>query len=160
MAVYETPGNTGWEEERVELYEAFEDFAKKIEGARFFTGAEVTATRFRAKCESAKIMHFLGHCNSSAGNTKQHLTLAATSQDEDAVDQPQAATAENHTNSEYKVPTTPLTMSNLFTIPIRAIHFNLIACGSMSQVISSSDEPWGIVTVLLCAGATSIKGTI
>ena len=160
MAVYETLDNPGWEEQRVRSYEAFTDLAEEIEGARVFTGAEVTATRFRAECESAKIVHFLGHCNSSAGNTMQYLTLAGTSQDEDATHQQQADDAEKDTNTEQEVPTAPFTVSDLFTISIRAMHFNLSACGSASQVIGSGDEPWGIITALLCAGATSVEGTM
>jgi CHAT domain-containing protein len=47
----------------------------------------------------------------------------------------------------------------MFTTHIRASHFNLIACASASQRVLGGDEPWGLVTALLCAGATSVTGT-
>jgi CHAT domain-containing protein len=52
------------------------------------------------------------------------------------------------------------TISDMFATPITASHFNLIACASTSQLVKKGDEPWGIVTALLCAGATSVSGTM
>jgi CHAT domain-containing protein len=51
-------------------------------------------------------------------------------------------------------------VSDIFAIDIKASHFNLIACGSAEQTVSEGDEPLGIVTALLCAGASSVVGTM
>ena len=158
LAVYETPDNPGWKEWRAQAYGTFMALAEVIEDARVFTGAEVTDERFREECETAKIVHFLGHCNSSAENVMQYLVLAARSHD--AKSRQQADDAAKDINIGQEVPTAPFTISNLFATSVRATHFNLIACGSASQVIGSGDEPWGIVTALLCAGATSVEGTM
>ena len=158
LAVYETPNGPDWEEQRAQTYDTFASLAEGIEDARVFTGADVTGSRFREECENAKIIHFLGHCNSSTENTMQHLVIAAGSQD--VPSQQRANGVEKHADNDLEVLTAPFTVSDLFATSIRTMHFNLIACGSASQVIGSGDEPWGIVTALLCAGATSVEGTM
>jgi len=51
-------------------------------------------------------------------------------------------------------------VSDIFSTRIKASHFTLIACDSASQAIQCGDEPLGIVTALLCAGASSVLGTM
>jgi CHAT domain-containing protein len=48
----------------------------------------------------------------------------------------------------------------MFHTNIKTSHFNLIACASATQQIAQGDEPLGIITALLCTGATSISGTM
>src|SRR5438045_8800571 len=38
--------------------------------------------------------------------------------------------------------------------------FMLMACNSANQQISVGDEPLGLVTAILCAGASSVVGTL
>ena len=169
LAIYETPGELGWETERDGAYEAFSDLAEEIEDARIFTGAAVDDTRFREECGNARIVHFLGHCESGAGDAMQHLVFAAGKHapaDEQAATSQQASTNQTpmsspeRDGSDTHLPTKPFTISNLFSTSVHASHFNLVACGSASQVIGQGDEPWGVVTALLCAGATSVGGTM
>ncbi|RYO77356.1 hypothetical protein DL766_007612 [Monosporascus sp. MC13-8B] len=49
---------------------------------------------------------------------------------------------------------------NLFGVHIKARLITLMACGSALQAISQVDEPLGMVTALLCAGASSVVGTL
>lgn len=41
----------------------------------------------------------------------------------------------------------------------QAPHFTLMACASTVQAVTPGDEPLGLVTALLCAGAASVLGT-
>src|SRR5262249_36588312 len=49
---------------------------------------------------------------------------------------------------------------DVFNTRIRASQFTLVACGSAHQSIQPGDEPLGLVTALLCAGANSVLGTM
>lgn len=52
------------------------------------------------------------------------------------------------------------TVGDIFRSKIRASNIMLIACGSASESNTPGDEPLGIVTALLCAGASSVIGTL
>ena len=52
------------------------------------------------------------------------------------------------------------TVRDIFKQKLLGLHITLIACDSASQSISAGDEPLGMVTALLCAGASSVLGTI
>ncbi|KAI9774563.1 MAG: hypothetical protein M1840_002812 [Geoglossum simile] len=53
-----------------------------------------------------------------------------------------------------------LTVEDIFDLTLSAPHITLIACESASQRVSAGDEPLGLVTGLLCAGAASVLGTM
>jgi CHAT domain-containing protein len=48
----------------------------------------------------------------------------------------------------------------MFAIDVRTSCLTLLACGSAHEAYSQGDEPLGIVSALLCAGATSVIGTM
>lgn len=52
------------------------------------------------------------------------------------------------------------TVSDIFQSKVQASNIMLIACGSASESNAPGDEPLGIVTALLCAGASSVIGTL
>lgn len=52
------------------------------------------------------------------------------------------------------------TVRDIFSSPITSSNITLIACGSASESHTPGDEPLGIVTALLCAGASSVLGTL
>lgn len=52
------------------------------------------------------------------------------------------------------------TVSDIFRSKVQASNIMLIACGSASESNAPGDEPLGIVTALLCAGASSVIGTL
>src|SRR2546423_12954507 len=74
---------------------------------------------------------------------QQHLLLAPNQDDDN----------EDAVAAQFSV-------SDVFNTRIRASQFNLIACGSANQLIEAGDEPLGLVTALLCAGANSALGTM
>lgn len=81
----------------------------------------------------ASWFHFHGHCDfSSPSITEQCLVLT-----KDRV-----------------------TVEDLFASLLDSPHVTLIACDSASQTIAAGDEPLGLVTALLCAGASSVVGSI
>lgn len=149
LSVYEkpVPDIEDWQEQRDEAYEMCRDLASNSDSVKVLTGAEVDKARFRRECEDAKIVHFLGHCEAERGNLPQHLLLCAS----------QAGTEEPAASIP---PPGPFTISDIFATRIQTSHFNLIACGSAAQSISVGDEPMGVVAALLCAGATSVGGTM
>ncbi|KAM5358931.1 hypothetical protein ACJZ2D_014881 [Fusarium nematophilum] len=53
-----------------------------------------------------------------------------------------------------------ITVRDMFKLKLKAPHMIPIACNSASQGVAAGDEPLGIVTALLCAGAGSVLGTI
>ncbi|KAL9100371.1 MAG: hypothetical protein Q9163_004241 [Psora crenata] len=52
------------------------------------------------------------------------------------------------------------TVKDFFDLRIRASHISLFACGSVFQHFEAGDEPLGLVTALLSAGAASVLGTL
>jgi CHAT domain-containing protein len=52
------------------------------------------------------------------------------------------------------------TVGDIFRSRVQASNIMLIACGSASESNTPGDEPLGIVTALLCAGASSVIGTL
>jgi CHAT domain-containing protein len=51
-------------------------------------------------------------------------------------------------------------MLSFFDLQMDSPLFILMACNSATQQISTGDEPLGLVTSLLCAGASSVIGTL
>ncbi len=52
------------------------------------------------------------------------------------------------------------TASDMFSVDVKTSCLTLIACGSVHEDHGRGDEPLGIVSALLCAGATSVIGTM
>lgn len=57
-------------------------------------------------------------------------------------------------------PARRITVKDLFDIRIKASHISLLACASTTQDFQAGDEPLGLVTAFLSAGATSVLGTL
>ena len=53
-----------------------------------------------------------------------------------------------------------VTVRDLFNIRVKASHISLLACASAAQHFQTGDEPLGLVTAFLSAGATSVLGTL
>ena len=51
-------------------------------------------------------------------------------------------------------------VKDAFNLRLQAPHISLLACASAHQRFTPGDEPLGLVTALLCAGAASVLGTI
>ncbi|OIW32573.1 hypothetical protein CONLIGDRAFT_699404 [Coniochaeta ligniaria NRRL 30616] len=133
VGVFEpAPGRQFSPAERTKVYESLTHLAKPP-GNNVNTGKAVTSEAFRNKIERSVIFHFHGHCLfDRAVLTDQSLELA------DGL----------------------LPIRSVFEMKLQSPHITLIACDSASQAISAGDEPLGMVTALLCAGAGSVLGTL
>lgn len=145
VAVYErtetaelTPNQT---QERDAIYAKIREVAAKHQhhptATTVSTGPDATRESLIASFK-ADHMYFFGHCESSSSNMLlQGLVLAGPSS-------PRLFTA-----------------SDIFGIDVQTSCVTLLACGSADQTYTpQGDEPLGIVSALLCAGATSVIGTM
>lgn len=107
-------------------------------------GNETTRDKLVSAFET-DYMYFFGHCKSSATNMLlQGLVLGN-------------ALEKNGDDEEHEM----FTASDMFTITINTSCVTLLACGSAHEAhTSQGDEPLGIVSAMLCAGATSVIGTM
>jgi CHAT domain-containing protein len=118
--------------ERNEIYQFMEELCQDL-GSMKFVGEEASRATFASSLQNACQVHFHGHGSlNKMAMTDQVLALA---------------------DGEFSV-------RNIFDIKTNALLVTLIACDSASQVIATGDEPLGIVSALLCAGASSVLGTI
>ncbi|KAI6786017.1 uncharacterized protein J7T54_006356 [Emericellopsis cladophorae] len=135
MAVYEeTPGTRFLRDEQVRVYESADTLSAAI-GADAITGGGAGLDQFKASIETSSLFHFHGHCIvDRAAVTDQRIVLSDGS----------------------------LSVVDMFRLKLATWpHITLIACDSASQGISArGDEPLGLVTALLCSGASSVLGTL
>lgn len=97
------------------------------------TGSDITKQFFLETVQPSSLFHFHGHGIFDRGVlAEQSLELADGS----------------------------ITVRDMFAMKLNAPHITLVACDSASQGIKAGDEPLGILTALLCAGAGSVLGTI
>jgi CHAT domain-containing protein len=146
MAVYEnTEGEESDVEERDELYEATSDLAAQMSGTSLI-GQEVSRPSLECHWQAADFLYFHGHCLTKPEViTDQALVLSAA---------PDSDTHKSHPDPVLE------TVRDIFSLKLKAPHISLMACGSSSQKIEAGDEPLGLVTALLCAGASSVTGTM
>ncbi|KAH6616945.1 CHAT domain-containing protein [Chaetomium tenue] len=154
LGVYEEPANPhdspGWEAERAEVYRTCDGIASAMGwegGAR--CGKAVGKPEMAAALQSGGAMlYFCGHFYYQEENILDCGLLLgrADGESEDV----------QHASVEKRL----LTTSELLEAKVSTPHVTLIACGSAKQKIDVGDEPLGVVTALLYAGATSVTGTM
>ena len=146
IAVYED--NEGEEydaEEQDILYEATSHFATQIAGSSLI-GREVSRPNLERCWQAADYIYFHGHCLTKPEViTDQALVLST---------HPDASISLSHSGPVLE------TVRDIFSLKLQAPHISLMACGSTSQKIEAGDEPLGLVTALLCAGAASVTGAM
>ena len=152
LAVYEELSEEG-NDEREKIYASVYALATELSG-NTYTGTNVTKDVFRRQCQKSGWIHYHGHAFSAS---------------EDAVDS--ALILSDGTNiSDYPIHTSvpegagqdKLTVTEIFNLPMieNAPHISIIACDSSTQDIAAGDEPLGIVSAMLFAGATSVLGCL
>jgi CHAT domain-containing protein len=158
-AVYEQPGKHGWEQERESVYATSRKLASKFDGAATLISSDVTRAGFEEACQS-HVVTFYGHHNFEAANVMdQGLELVSVETPIDESSGSAHNTGGEATNQSILKPDV-FTVSDIFSTAIRASHITLIACASASEAVQQGDEPLGTVTALLCAGASSVLGTM
>lgn len=158
-AVYEQPDEHGWEEERERVYATSRELASMFDGAATLTASDVTRAGYEKACQS-RVVSFHGHHNSEAQNIMdQGLKLVSV---EDPIDESNGSAwnTGGETPNQSILKPDVFTVSDILSAGIRASHITLIACASASQAVQQGDEPLGTVTALLCAGASSVLGTM
>jgi len=112
-------------------------------GGEHYHGQEVLFDGFSRIAERSKMLLFHGHCDLDADDIKSQglrLPLLPGQQSDESV--------------LFPVP-------SFFNLNLHhAPHIILMACASTAQAITPGDEPLGLVTALLCAGAASVLGTM
>jgi CHAT domain-containing protein len=133
MAVFEpSPGIGFSRNEQQRVYNEIHRIASTPD-ANIITGAAGNRANLQSALQSSTLFHFHGHCRlDKTMIADQSLVLA---------------------DGDFSV-------RDFFEEKLLGLHITLIACDSASQSISAGDEPLGIVTALLCAGASSVLGTI
>jgi CHAT domain-containing protein len=144
FAVYEEPDD---EYERARIFDNVTNLASKFGGNQHL-GPAVTKAYFLKQCSSAKWNHFHGHANYSLENVLESSLILSNGRDlfQERVDDPAVGRVE-------------LSVTELFGSKLQdGTHFTIIACDSGSQDIAPGDEPLGIISALVHAGATSVLG--
>ncbi|KAF9767123.1 hypothetical protein IL306_000366, partial [Fusarium sp. DS 682] len=135
MAVYEPGGGRDFSQtEQSAVYSAANNLGN-IPSARVLSGQAASKQNFSHALETSSIFHFHGHCVLRPELlTDQALVLAEGEE---------------------------VCVSDIFSLTLgTASHVTLVACESAVQGVAKADEPLGLVTALLCAGAGSVLGTI
>ncbi|RTE84299.1 hypothetical protein BHE90_001098 [Fusarium euwallaceae] len=145
MAVLERaengPLNEAGKRKRDKLYMEIKKIATSSRGSpnNVYLGSDLTADRFATALQSDLAL-FLGHCKGGpldGSILNQRLVL------------------EGRNDKELGI-----TVSDLFAIDVKVSHVALLACASGSERRQEGDEPLGLITALLCAGATSVAGNM
>lgn len=119
-------------DEQARVYSLISETAASLD-AESATSATVTKQYVRDCLEQSSLFTFYGHCLLDREDlAAQGLQLADGR----------------------------LMVRDMFDMKLHAPHVTLVACDSASQGIATGDEPLGVVTALLCAGAGSVLGTI
>lgn len=127
------PGINAFDEvEQDKVYSSISQMAEMFNMERGI-GHDVTTSFLSDAIQQSALFHFHGHCILDRNSiADQSLVLA-------------------HDR---------LTMREVFEMKLKAPHITLVACDSASQGITAGDEPLGMVTAFLCAGAGSVLGTL
>ena len=136
-------------------------------GGEYSHGQEVLFDGFSRIAERSRMLLFRGHCDLEAGDIRsQGLRLPLP---------PGQRVA-----SLVRISPLPVTLCILLPTSLtqpylivlssvpsffdlnlhHAPHITLMACASTAQAITPGEEPLGLVTALLCAGASSVLGTM
>ncbi|KAK4031673.1 CHAT domain-containing protein [Parachaetomium inaequale] len=116
---------------------------------------------------TSKTVLFFGHCNSATTTTSnpltdQHLLLNDSPQTQNELNSPpfHLPLPNDPPPPQQQEEDSKFTTNDVFATPVAASLVTLVACGSASQAIRPGDEPLGLLTALLCAGANSVVGSM
>jgi CHAT domain-containing protein len=163
------------------IYEQMDSFASEMRGQSFCAQA-ATKEKYIAEVTNARLIHHHLHCVFSADNIlKQSIVLTAPNQQPSTQpdNKPNDLTENGFCNgpasealsalkqandgvgnllSNTDSLSSNLTVEEIFNLVLNSPLVVLVACESASQTISEGDEPLGLITGYLCAGAASVIG--
>lgn len=162
-------------DERRSIFNCVKAEAEKA-GAPSFLGPEVTRIRVLESMQDADWIHFHGHVRYDKQDILgQGLALSDgvdiflnfeedTEDEEDEDEDEDEETPSEYTEPEEEEEEDPhedlFRIRDIFTLKLDAPHLTLIACESGVQQIEPGDEPLGIISAFLFAGAASAVGTL
>ena len=182
--VYEEPE---YEDEQIEVKKCIHRTAGKFSGQSLW-GTELTADILSAHLQTAGWVHYHGHAFVDPGDILgQGLILSrdvgATAEAEPTLidlssltveqvnegaeesfghDQSESSSGSASTIESTEAPLAArVTVADIFTMNLEETpHITIIACESGYQEMTAGDEPLGLVSALLYAGATSVLGSL
>jgi len=133
VGVYEkAPDRPFHQKEQEKVYRSLSRLAER-HSANTVTGTSATRELFTATIQGSAVCHFHGHC------ILDREVLA---------------------DQSLELSDGLLPVRDVFDMKLKSPHITLVACDSASQGVAAGDEPLGLITALLCAGAGSVIGTI
>ncbi|EHK20394.1 uncharacterized protein TRIVIDRAFT_192964 [Trichoderma virens Gv29-8] len=146
FGVYEEPF---YADERSLIFRHIEKLSTLLPG-QVLLGPEVTKSGFLEKSSAATWLHYHGHASYCKEDVLQSSLILSNGED----------IFENGNQENPRLGIDKLSVVDMFNtaIPQGGVHFTLIACESGAQDLAPGDEPLGIISALLHAGATSVLG--
>ncbi|KAK3312652.1 CHAT domain-containing protein [Apodospora peruviana] len=167
LGVYEDPppeeplASTSWTWGRDEVYASCNSISSLMGWPPARCGNTVRHAQFRDALAAADILYFCGHFDYQSDNVLEHGMILGKEALDTTQDNQEQARERIFTTSDFFSNTSPNPPLSSTPTRINASHVSLIACGSARQAIQpEGDEPLGVVTGLLYAGATSVTGTM
>ncbi|PQE14043.1 tetratricopeptide repeat protein [Rutstroemia sp. NJR-2017a BBW] len=134
----------GDDEEEFRMYEtARNGLADKMLQTRLTSGAEVTREAFMSRSRGARLLHYHGHAYLEAAQRRDRALQL----------EPREATAELPSDDGL------LTVMNIFDLQLDSAVVVLLACASGEDDVAPNDDPLGILSAFLFAGASSVIAT-
>lgn len=144
--------------ERTAIYQHANRLSQYLHATQI-CGNDVTKKSFVEYSTKAPLIHFHGHCGFDSTNVlAQALILGNSSLIAGTQERPKRHPYD--TGRLCPESPTDFSVEDIFDLNLSSPHITLIACDSASQKISAGDEPFGILTAFLCAGAASVVGTM
>lgn len=184
--VYEEPE---YKDEQIEVQKCIHRTAGQFSGQSLW-GTELTADILSAHLQTAGWVHYHGHAFVDQGNilgqglilsqdagatdtpeaesTLIDLNSLTVEQDTEGAeesfdhDQSESSSDSASTIESTEAPlATRVTVADIFTMNLEETpHITIIACESGYQEMTAGDEPLGLISALLYAGATSVLGSL
>lgn len=123
-------------------------------------GNQVTKKTFSEHSTKAPLIHFHGHCSFDSDNVLAQALIVGDGGLTASSDEPSHGGQPYNTSRLCPESPTEFSVEDIFNLNLSSPHITLIACDSASQKVSAGNEPLGILTAFLCAGATSVVGTM
>lgn len=144
--------------ERTAIYQHADRLSQNLH-ATLICGNDVTKMSFSESSAKAPLIHFHGHCSFDSTNVlAQALILGGGGMTAGAKEPLKSYPYD--TGRLCPESPTEFSVEDIFDLNLASPHITLIACDSASQRIGAGDEPFGILTAFLCAGAASVVGTM
>jgi CHAT domain-containing protein len=136
-------------------------------GGTAIVGDDVTKESFANHATNARLVHFHGHCTGDRDSEilDQALELSHGNRGRDSAlpskNEERVVGCFVRVESNRRPDADHMTVRDIFSLRLNAPVVTLIACSSAHQkVMETGDEPLGLVSAFLYAGATSVVGTL